>query len=254
MQWQFPMEAGILLTLSCLLYGGGHVAAFKHDLNVDARLIIISDGWPSTSANIGAQEIDKMSKESLYDGTIARLNSLIKTIGKTSPIVCIPVGSDPNIRMTTHILDAKEVGQVTRQDIGRIARFSSIETDFTESDLEDVFTIVNGLNAYKPPTVEDLKDDDDVFTERHANLPTIGTRVKRGPHWTYKNQDSNGPGTVIGHSEKFGWVFVEWDNGVRLRYQYGFDGLDEKYDIATTSEPRVLINELIAVGCLVIRA
>ncbi|XP_062620442.1 uncharacterized protein LOC134282018 isoform X2 [Saccostrea cucullata] len=279
-----PMEAGILLALSCLLYGGGHVAAFRHKLRVDARLIIISDGWPSSSSNVGGPEIDGSRRESFYDGTIARLQSLIKSIGKINPIVCIPVGLDPNIeflkglvqvcrrgrllshrearqcgrlalhmRMTTHILDKKPTAQITRQDIERFARFSSEETDFTEHDLEDVFDIIDNLYAYKPLTEENLNDDDDVFTERYPNLPKIGTRVRRGPHWTYKNQDSNGPGTVIGHSENFGYVIVEWDNGVRLSYQYGFDGMDEKYDIATSEEPRILENELIAVGCLVTR-
>ncbi|XP_062596396.1 uncharacterized protein LOC134257814, partial [Saccostrea cucullata] len=277
-----PLEAGIRLALSCLLYGGGHFAAFKHNLKVAARLIIISDGWPSTSAEIGGPEIDRFSKESFYDGTIERLQSLIKAIGKINPIVCIPVGPDPNVeflkglvqlcrrgrllnhkdscqcgrlalhmRMITHVLDIKPNGQITRQDIGRIARFSSVGTEFTEHDLEDVFNIIDSLYAYKLPTEEDLNPDEDVFTERYSNLPKIGTRVRRVPHWTYKNQDSNGPGTVIGHSENFGWVIVEWDNGDRLSYQYGFDGMVEKYDIATSEEPRILENELIAVGCLV---
>ncbi|XP_062614334.1 uncharacterized protein LOC134276068 [Saccostrea cucullata] len=92
-----------------------------------------------------------------------------------------------------------------------------------------------------------------MYTERYPNLPRIGTRVKRGLHWTWKNQDSNGPGTVVGHSKRFGWAIVEWDNGLQLNYQYGFDGRIEKYDIASCKEPRILKNELIAVGCIVSR-
>ena len=32
-------------------------------------------------------------------------------------------------------------------------------------------------------------------------MPHIGTRVRRGPDWKWKNQDGRGPGTVVGHSE-----------------------------------------------------
>ncbi|XP_062619573.1 uncharacterized protein LOC134281126 isoform X2 [Saccostrea cucullata] len=277
-----PMEAGILLALSCLLYGGGHTAVFDHNITVCARFIIISDGWPSTSADIGGPEIDKKSKEPFYDGTIAGIEALIKTIGRTNPIVCIPVGSDPNavffenlmhlsrrgrlinhrdarqcgrfglhIKLTDLILDQRAADQIKRKDIERIVRFTRIRTDFTKQDLEDIFTIINSLDLYKPITAEDLEDDE--YTERYPNVPKIGTRVKRGLHWTYKNQDSNRPGTVVGHSERYGWVIVEWDNGVKLDYQYGFDGMIEKYDIASCKEPRILENELIAVGCLVSR-
>lgn len=31
-------------------------------------------------------------------------------------------------------------------------------------------------------------------------MPCVGTRVRRGRDWHYGNQDSNGVGTVIGHT------------------------------------------------------
>lgn len=33
----------------------------------------------------------------------------------------------------------------------------------------------------------------------NKKLPKVGSRVRRGPDWHYGNQDSEGPGTVIGH-------------------------------------------------------
>ena len=33
-------------------------------------------------------------------------------------------------------------------------------------------------------------------------FPPVGTRVRRGPDWRYGNQDSGGPGTIIGHQEQ----------------------------------------------------
>lgn len=41
-------------------------------------------------------------------------------------------------------------------------------------------------------------------------MPCVGTRVRRGRDWHYGNQDSNGVGTVIGHTNlgTFKWTFV----------------------------------------------
>ncbi|XP_062620444.1 uncharacterized protein LOC134282020 [Saccostrea cucullata] len=272
-----PMEAGIRLSLSCLRYGGGHNAVFNSYINVRARLVIISDGRPTTSSTIGGQELENSSKES----TFTRIQSLIKDIGKTTPIICIPVGSDPNVDFLKSLVDSCSAGQlifhgdarqcgrfalnmrivscipkgrmaseITPEQIQTIARMSSLH-DVTRKDVEDIYGIINKIDAFKPITAEDIEEDS--YTERYENLPCIGTRVKRGPHWTWKNQDSHGPGTVIGHCDRVGWVKVEWDSVVRLSYQYGYDGLIEKYDITPCKEPRILENELIAVGCLVTR-
>jgi hypothetical protein len=43
---------------------------------------------------------------------------------------------------------------------------------------------------------------------------------------------------------------VEWDAGSRCRYRYG---VDASYDIVVCDSPRVLLDEMIAVGCLVTR-
>lgn len=54
-------------------------------------------------------------------------------------------------------------------------------------------------------------DGDDVsedrFKERYSDMPCAGTRVRRGRHWNYENQDDYGVGTVIGHSEEGVFAF-----------------------------------------------
>lgn len=40
------------------------------------------------------------------------------------------------------------------------------------------------------------------FQEKYAYMPNVGTRVRRGPDWRWKNQDGLGAGTVTGHSER----------------------------------------------------
>lgn len=45
-------------------------------------------------------------------------------------------------------------------------------------------------------------EQEDEFQERYQHMPTVGTRVRRGPDWEWKNQDGQGAGTVVGHSKR----------------------------------------------------
>ena len=50
--------------------------------------------------------------------------------------------------------------------------------------------------------VQSLSQDNDneqYLESKNSNLPTVGTRVRRGPNWHWQEQDAHGPGTVIGH-------------------------------------------------------
>lgn len=42
----------------------------------------------------------------------------------------------------------------------------------------------------------------DNFKERYSEMPCAGTRVRRGRHWNYENQDGYGVGTVMGHCKR----------------------------------------------------
>jgi hypothetical protein len=51
-----------------------------------------------------------------------------------------------------------------------------------------------------------------------------------------------------------GWLRVEWDAGTNLPYRYGRSITGKEFfDLIECDEPRILNNELIAVGCLVER-
>ena len=47
-----------------------------------------------------------------------------------------------------------------------------------------------------------------------------------------------------------GWIVVDWDGGSRFSYPYGSNG---EYSIVVCDSPRLLDDQLIAVGCLVSR-
>lgn len=58
--------------------------------------------------------------------------------------------------------------------------------------------ILNEKEVYED--VDDIVFDN--FKERYSEMPCAGTRVRRGRHWNYENQDSYGVGTVIGHCKR----------------------------------------------------
>lgn len=49
--------------------------------------------------------------------------------------------------------------------------------------------------------VHDDEDSEDEFYKEKYTVPKVGTRVRRGHHWIYKNQDCEGAGTIVGHGE-----------------------------------------------------
>ncbi|XP_061168836.1 uncharacterized protein LOC133178090 [Saccostrea echinata] len=274
-----PMEAGFLLATSCFLN--------KSNLNTDivtaARLIVITDGQPTDPLDINKPEPPAAS-ENRFSTFIARLQATVAATGMVGPVLFIPVGSEPNkkllesicnfakgvrivhhphvqqvgrfsknMRIITHLLRHKSPREITADDIkSSVAEHSSYVTN---RDIEDILEIIGNHDKSSSITLSDfaMKNFDESFTERYSDMPSIGTRVKRGPDWKWGNQDSMGPGTVVGHST-VGWLFVEWDNGSTCNYRYGYNGKIAKYDLIECDEPRILLyHQQIATGCLVSR-
>ncbi|XP_063431233.1 uncharacterized protein LOC134713877 [Mytilus trossulus] len=88
------------------------------------------------------------------------------------------------------------------------------------------------------------------YTELTCRSLQLGDRVRRGPDWRFGNQDNHLAGTVIGQ-ESHGIVKVQWDNGDTNIYMQ----CDETctFSLRKVDEPKVLVDEMIAVGCRVVR-
>ncbi|KAK3096845.1 hypothetical protein FSP39_003900 [Pinctada imbricata] len=113
----------------------------------------------------------------------------------------------------------------------------------------DMDEVIHLIKFYRNRTKGTNQDDSRYLEMNDPVLPPLGTRVRRGPNWSWGYQDSDGPGTIVGHSP--GHLWVEWDSGHMNVYKcnpiFGFD-------VMTVNEPRILRgDELIAVGCLVQR-
>ncbi|XP_063433134.1 uncharacterized protein LOC134715126 [Mytilus trossulus] len=89
-----------------------------------------------------------------------------------------------------------------------------------------------------------------IYKELKCRTLHLGDRVRRGPLWTYGDQDGNCPGTVIGQHDN-GWVRVVWDNGHNNIYRY--EESSNTFNLRRVNEKRILVDEMIAVGCRVVR-
>ncbi|XP_076101481.1 uncharacterized protein LOC143071201 [Mytilus galloprovincialis] len=103
------------------------------------------------------------------------------------------------------------------------------------------------LEFANPLSVENKRGN---FTELTSRSLQLGDRVRRGPDWHYGNQDKQMAGTVIGQ-QSHGIARVHWDNGDTNIYMQ----CDETstYNLRKVDEPRILVDEMIAVGCRVVR-
>lgn len=74
-------------------------------------------------------------------------------------------------------------------------RESYEETFFLKNQ---VCEILNEREVYR----EEVDFAEHNYKEQYSDMPCVGSRVRRGCHWNYENQDNHGVGTVIGHSER----------------------------------------------------
>jgi len=70
------------------------------------------------------------------------------------------------------------------------------------------------------------------FHKNYPKPPPVGSRIRRGPHWKWGNQDGGeghvGTVVVVGRSGSVSspdkTVVVQWDGGTRTNYRCGYQG------------------------------
>lgn len=132
---------------------------------------------------------------------------------------------------------------------------------FTRRDQEEMLKmlrshdIVADFDNVAPPPDGD-ESDNEVLREYNfqdlAHMPTIGSRVKKGPNWNPRDADPSELGTVVAHPSE-GIVVVKWDDGTCNRYQY-IHNHQEVVPLGHAPQPRLLLpGQEIDVGCWVKR-
>ncbi|XP_062596398.1 uncharacterized protein LOC134257818, partial [Saccostrea cucullata] len=217
-----PLTAAFVLSEGAICNGAGYTKVMGH-FHLHPRLIFISAGRPT-------------------DFTVMNDDESVPIYGPAEKVAAILTSSTS--------FDGLDKGTfihlMSRAMPGR---------KFTERDKDDIFEICSMKSVFK--SMDEIRaEHDNKMRSRlvDSGMPPVGSRVKRGPDWKWKNQDQNGPGTVVSHSHDAGWLIVHWDIGTSASYRYGTTNIEkDKYDVVVCLEPRILYNELIAVGCLVKR-
>ncbi|OWF41625.1 uncharacterized protein LOC110462159 [Mizuhopecten yessoensis] len=276
--------AGLQAAGSSPLYGGLDMALalFKHEGDattlvcnhkISPRIVLLSDGQATDHHLLGGQD-DQESPVTpqVRDAVLTFTQGLAE---RRVPVYCVPIGDDTDQSLLIDIAKTTSGQVVSLDEVYRIGRHCSnlacvlrvrkilphegldatalktvvkmTEKNFSEDDLEDMMAILD--NPVFQQTV-DKGFNFDELTESDSQMPPIGSRVRKGPEWKWKNQDLDGVGTVIGHG-KNGWIKVEWDCSNKGEYRYGNN---QAFDVVFVEEPRLLkTDETIATGCVVCR-
>ncbi|XP_052701639.1 uncharacterized protein LOC128178484 [Crassostrea angulata] len=241
------------------------------------RLVIMSVGHAINKDFTEDIENERNEKMSILQ--------LVGKIRKAFHIVCVPVGRDPDMCFLGAIAYSSKSGKLLKVDeAAQFARFStnmviaskiigkmptvdySLDDvteavlsiggggSITETDLSDIYEILMNRQAYQMNFYSRDNIESDLHGERDSRLPPIGTRVRRGPKWSYFGQDSEACGTIVGHRTVYHNVSVEWDTSMVFPYHYDTGGDDQASHVVVCDDPRILLQrEKIAVGCLVQR-
>ncbi|OWF46886.1 uncharacterized protein LOC110454986 isoform X2 [Mizuhopecten yessoensis] len=147
-------------------------------------------------------------------------------------------------------------------DASKILMDAISNKTLNQEDMEELIDMLgkNEIEAKfddRLPSVRTSDESDDETLQIYdfqelAHMPTIGSRVKKGPQWKQGEPDPRGLGTVVAHASE-GMVVVKWDKGKIDRYQY----LSDYQEVTLTggpSQPRqVRSGQDVDVGCWVKR-
>ncbi|XP_052100426.1 uncharacterized protein LOC127734540 isoform X1 [Mytilus californianus] len=271
-QGNAPILGGLIMGLAGVLSGPLDRIG---DNPLQGHMIIFTDGtsgrvFPDFDTDVG------MSRPFVFGNFRGRpeTHSVLEMIGSTqTKIYYVPVGDDINnptleeavrqthgkviqtsemhrlIRMTQVMAVASHIAseirnfpsKQTRDVIKRKIREASSQDDPHDDCLDMVMDFINPLSH---------ENEKGMFLELNLSTLQLGDRVRRGPDWSFGDQDRNLPGTVVGLNGG-GTIWVEWDHGDKNVYAY--DEQRHHYKIMKVNEPRKLVDGIIAVGCRVVR-
>ncbi|WAR00229.1 HRC23-like protein, partial [Mya arenaria] len=207
---------------------------------VNTKIILVTDGRPTELLLTGGPDIPPYD----MDTTRTAILNVMQTFSrKDNEMIFIPVGDCD--REFIELMSTVAEGKVKDVNYGRrLARRLHLCEDIKEIQEDSKRHFMKVISSGSLSGLQDKYRDTDSKT-----LPAVGTRVRRGPDWKWKQQDSDGPGTVIGHSHNDGQVWVEWDADEHTNvYRYG----NGDFDLLIVDEPRVPPHgRKVAVGCLV---
>ncbi|OPL33625.1 hypothetical protein AM593_00474, partial [Mytilus galloprovincialis] len=266
-----PLVGGLLMGLAGAL-GGGSSQIFDNE--VPGYMIVFTDGM---SASIHPEQKTDINPSYLTGDfqKHAEISSVIRQIaGYAVKIFYVPVGDNERNEVMEGAVSETNGKVIYRKEIHRLIRMTQVmflaaqvASELRHLDQNPTTELVRRSILERTSNPEDAHEDcidlvmeflTPLFTEKRRGFFTelkfrsfqLGDRVRRGPNWAYDEQDSGLAGTVVGQTFD-GSIWVEWDSGHTNKYFV--DEQNNIYTIRKVQEPRILFEELIAVGCRVKR-
>lgn len=265
-----PMKDGLLMALKEIVTNGGVVNVNGRKLC--PRIILMTDGKPTDE---NGRETEQALKEVLVAAVLFGARWQEMGLPHKIPIACVGCGNADkklleNIAKVTGgmyvmVHNMSELSTFFRRQVllsRFIAKFAhdmaklhslialqqfmrGLGEDMDEAELRPLMALLLAMIVAEG-------DDDEDDSGNYPKPPPVGTRVRRGPHWKWGDQDGNGPGTIVKVGGTAGWVDVHWDKGNKNSYRFG---KDSAFDVKVVDENRRVILDLegIQVGCRVIR-
>ncbi|XP_033750653.1 uncharacterized protein LOC117334917 [Pecten maximus] len=267
-----PMYGGLDMALA-LFKHQGDATTLVCNHKISPRIVLLSDGHATDHHILGGQDDPNTPVKPETREAVLRFARGLEE--RAVPVYCVPIGDRTDRSLLTDVANTTHGQVVSLEDVFRLGRHCSnlacvlkvrkllpcegldktaldmaVNTTgkkFSEDDLEDMMAILANpvfqQTVDKGFTFEHLKESD-------PQMPPIGTRVRQGPEWKWKNQDQDGVGTVIGHG-KNGMIKVEWDCSNKGEYRYGNS---QAFDVVVVEEPRLLKTDgAVETGCVVCR-
>ncbi|XP_077982613.1 uncharacterized protein LOC144437539 [Glandiceps talaboti] len=245
-----PMTNGLLKALQEIIEHGGVVKVAGKPLA--PRIILMTDGVPTDDKGESDEAKMQVLKTAAVFGPVG-----FKEVGlpHSIPIACVGCGDcDPELLgavakltngMFVQVDNVEELSTFFKRQV-LLIRFAAKFAD----DMEQLTSLLV-LREFMKALGEAVEE-----AEAEAMLgmllgmmgmggegnrevkgqPPLGSRVRRGKDWKWKDQDKHGVGTVIEH-DKEGWVHVEWDHGDDNKYRWG---AEDAHDVKIVDEQRVL--------------
>ncbi|VDI23192.1 Hypothetical predicted protein [Mytilus galloprovincialis] len=265
-----------------LLVGYAGVSACNsgrfQDVVIRAYMIVFTNG-SSEQCKVTTENKENYIFALQNDRIPCDVNAVIdKLTSSTTRIFYVPIGGDQCNSILEQAVRKTKGKRIQDNEMNRLISISRVmllaitiasEIRYSKNQSrDDIRRIISNrsdfLDTYEDclDMVEDYSDplkffhNRGLYVEINCNALKLGDRVRRGPDWTYDDQDLGLPGTVVGKnrdSSPFNkvWVLVEWDHG--NIYPYVYDEQMDRVQIKKVNEPRILVDEMIAVGCRVVR-
>ncbi|XP_052100433.1 uncharacterized protein LOC127734545 [Mytilus californianus] len=266
----FPLQGHIIIFSD----GGseGNTSSFSQaSSGIDLNSLLNSGGLSlsisSTGISMGSllDDIDICD----YAGTKSVID---KTVKSQTKVFYVPVGNNQKNAILERVVKETNGKMIQTSEMYRLVRMTQVIMLATNIASDIMYSADQSKECINKKIKERSRFDDpyndclDIvqefinplimekkrgnFTELTCRSLQLGDRVRRGPDWSHGNQDSHMAGTVVGQ-QSHGVIRVKWDSGDTNIYMQ----CDETntYDLRKVDEPRILVDEMIAVGCRVVR-